>query len=364
MSSRARLAFPLAVLTAFALLGDSPRAEACSPPPSGVFSTIPAEGQKYPGNAAVILQGQGISLTDASVTVDGQPATLKDVSKTLFSDLGIFAVAVEPAPAAGQSVVITGTFCAGGSGCPPVKLTYQATAADTVAPTPIDLVGFDIHDYTDFKSSGGDCQNNSDYAWWVELKTQVPDQAVDGAVLYRIEGYVSGTQPANPDVWAVGYVDDTGHVVVPIRWTVDILGNKPLPEAMCFRVVAYDTAGNTPSTSPETYCKPCHYRADGIPGNGFPPAEPAWTPADIYSGGTCDSSIPSTGSSGIGGGVPHGTGSSSGAGGGSGGGTSGDQVVGGCGCSVAGDDQSPTGLFGALALAIGASLRLARRRRR
>jgi MYXO-CTERM domain-containing protein len=363
MSSRTRPGFTLAALTALTLIAAAPRADACSPLPPGVFGTIPVDGQQYPGNAAVILQGQGISLTDGAVTVEGQPATLKDVSKTFFGELGIFAVTVEPTPAAGQNVVITGTFCASGSGCPPVQIHYQATAADTVSPLPIDLVGFDVHDYADFKSGGGDCQSDSDFAWWIEMKSQIPVLATDGAVLYRIEGYKDASLAGGPVITSTGYVDAMGHAVVPIRGTVNLLEGKPLPEAMCFRIKAYDSAGNTPSISPELYCKPCNYRADGVPDKGFPPAEPMWTAADIYLGGTCDSSM--TGGGGTpDGGVPHGTGGASGVGGSGGGGSSGDQVVGGCGCRVAGEGESASGLFGAMALALVASVRLARRRRR
>lgn len=364
MSSRTRLGFSLAALTAAALLSATPRAHACTPLPPGVFATIPAEGQKYPANAAIIVQGQGISLTDAAVTVDGAPATLKDVSTTFFAGLGIFAVTVEPPPAAGQAVAVTGTFCMAGSGCPPVALHYVATAADTVAPKPIDLVGFNVHDYTDFKSGGGDCQSDSDFAWWIELKSQVPDLATDGAVMYRIEGYADATLAGGVVVEAFGYVDNTGQVVLPIRRTVNVLAGKSLPEAMCFRVKSYDSAGNTPSISPELQCKPCYYRAEGIPGNGFPPAQPMWTPADIYLGGPCDSTMTGSGGNYPDAGLPHDTTSSTSGAGGSGGGANGDQVVEGCGCRVAGESESASGLIGTLVLAMGASLRLTRRRRR
>lgn len=359
MSSRTRTCLALAAVTTLTLLAPAPRADACSPLPPGVFSTIPGEGQNYPGNAAVILQGQGISLTDASVTVDGQPAALKDVSKTLFDGLGLFAVTVEPTPAAGQAVVITGTFCMAGSGCPPVALHYVATAADTVAPPTVGLGGFDVHDYVDFKSSGGDCQSDSDFAWWITVKSPIPELAKDGVVMYRIEGYADASLAGGPVVEAFGYVNDTGNAVVPIRRTVNVLKGKPLPEAMCFRVKAFDSAGNTPSISPELLCKPCNYRLDGAPLNGLPPEQPAWTSADIYSGGPCDFSMSGAGGNFPDGGLPQTT---SGAGG-SGGEGNDLQVIDGCGCRVAGGDESASGLFGALALALGASLRLARRRR-
>ena len=355
MFSRTRHCVALAAVTTLTLLAAAPRADACSPLPPGVYNTIPGEGQNYPGNAAVIIQGQGLSLTEASVTVDGQPATLKDVSKPLFNGIGLYAVTVEPTPAAGQAVVITGTFCNAGSDCPPVALHYVATAADVVAPPSPDLASFSVHDYVDFKSSGGDCQAVSDFAWWITVKFPVPELAKDGVVMYQIEGYADASLAGGPVVEAFGYVNTTGNVVVPIRQTVTVLKGKPLGEAMCFRVKAYDSAGNTPSISPEILCKPCNYRADGGPDNNFPPEQPMWTPADIYTGGPCDFSTSSAGGS---------TSQTTSGAGGSGGGEGNDsQVIDGCGCRMAGDDESAAGLFGALALALGASLRLARRRR-
>lgn len=346
MSSRTSLCLSLTALTALTVSAAAPRAHACSPLPPGLYATIPAEGEQYPGNAALILQGQGISITDASVTVDGQPATLKDVSNAQLPGLGLLGVVVVPTPAAGQSVVITGTFCETGGGCPPVTLHYQATAADTTPPPPIDLVGFSIYDYPDFKSGGGDCQSDSDFAWFVQLKSQIPVQATDGAVIYSVEGYHDASLAGGPVVTFNGFVKDSGSPTVMIRRTAEVLQGKPLPEAICFRIKAYDTAGNTPAISPELYCKPCNYRVDSVPIEGFPSAEPMWTAADIYPGGPCDSTTTGTGT------------------GGGGGGSAGDDVViDGCGCRVGGCGDSASGLFGALVLALGASVRLARRRR-
>jgi hypothetical protein len=351
MLSRTWLVVPFAALT---LTAAAPRARACSPLPPGVYSTIPADGEKYPGNAAVILQGQGILPTEATVTVDGQPATLKDVSKALFSEIGLLGVVVEPTPTAGQNVVITGTFCSPGSGCNPVTLHYQATAADTTPPPAIGLVGFSILDHIDFKSSGGDCQSDSDFAWWLQLKAQIPVQATDGAVIYSIEGYRDASLAGGPVVSATGFVRESWNPTVTIRRTIDTLQGKALPEATCFRVKAYDSAGNTPSISSELLCKPCNYRVDAVLDTDSAPAEPTWTASDVSPGGTCDSSMTgtSTGS----------TSTSTGAGAGGGGGSDGgDEVIG--GCSVAGAGDSTSGLFGALALALCSSLRLARRRR-
>ena len=356
MSSRSWLCLPITILTALGLSAVAPRAHACAPLPPGVSSTIPANGAKYPGNAAVILHGQGLSLADAAVTVDGQPATLKDASKTLLAETGLFGATIEPPPAAGQNVVITGTFCDVGSVCPPVTLHYQATAADKTPPPLIDLVGFSIHDYTDFKSGGGDCQIDSDFAWWVKLKGELPDQAKDSPVFYEVEGYHDSSLAGGQVLGQRGLLSDKSDIDVTVRGTMNVLAGKSLPAALCFRVKAYDTAGNAPSVS-EVVCKPCNYRTDTLPIVGFPPGEPTWTAADIYPGGTCNSSMSSSSSSGSGGG-------SGGSGGGSGGeGTTGDEAIGGCGCRMAGESDKPSGLFGALALALGAAVRIGRRRR-
>ncbi len=347
MSSRTWIvALPLAALGSITA---APRAHACSPLPSGVLSTIPADGEKYPGNAAVILQGQGISLTDASVTVDGKPAMLKDASATAFvSGTGFFGVFVEPVPAAGQSVVITGTFCPS-PGCNPVVLHYQATAAFDGRPAPVEIAEVDVLDYPDFKSSGGDCQSDSSSAWWLHLKTPLPDRATEGVVLYTIRS--TPGFGGEPDFVARGIVTASWNPVLAVRDGDAEPGGPPLPEWKHFSITTVSSNGNMPPGLDGASPRTCHYRVDTGPSPSSPPGEPMWTAADIYPGGPCDSAATST------------SGASSGAGGSGGGGGGGDQVIGGCGCAVAGDAKSPTGLLGALALAIGGSLRLARRRR-
>ena len=329
----------------------SPRAHACSPLPEGVSSTVPADGEKYPGNAAVILQGQGISLTDAAVTVDGQPATLKNATgTTFFSETGFFGVYVEPVPAEGKKVIITGTFCPAGSACNPVMLHYEATAAFEKQPAPIEVEEVDVYDYPDFKSSGGDCQSDSSHAWWIHLKSPIPDRATEGVVLYKIES--TPGFGGEPDFVARGIVTTSWNPVIVVRGGGTDFGGVPLPESKHFRITTVSSNGNMPSVPGQSDPGTCHYRVDTGPASSSPPAEPVWTTADIYPGGPCDSPTTSTST------ASSGTGGS-----GSGGGGTGDQVIGGCGCSVGGEDESATGLLGAMALALGAAVRLGRRRR-
>jgi MYXO-CTERM domain-containing protein len=338
MSSRSRLCLSLAA-AALTLSAAAASANACEPPQPGVFSTIPADGEKYPADAAVILRGQGLSLTDASVTVDGQAAALNDMS-TWFEGIDLFAVKVEPTPAAGQNVVITGTFCDPGSGCKPITLHYEATATIKAIPPPIEVVEYNIHDYPDFVPGSGDCQSNSGFTAWMKLKTTIPDQAKDGAWMYKITAHAT-QQWEGPKHTFWGFVDASWNPEVELRMWSDLATNGALPEGVVFDIQIYDSAGNNSST-PGVINKPCHYRADSVSSDSSPPPEPVWTEADIYPGGTCESMTTGTG--------------------GSGGGRE-DVVIDGCGCRVAGESESASGLFGALILALSASMRLARRRR-
>jgi MYXO-CTERM domain-containing protein len=361
LARRPSLALLLAALplVTLPLLAPAP-ARACTPLPPGVSGSIPTDGGKYPGNAAILLMGNGIDLTAATVTVDGQPAALKDATALLAPGIGSVGALVVPPPMAGQMVVVSGTFCSAGEMCPVTTIHYQAIAADTTAPVGGDLVGFNVLDYTDFKSSGGDCQSDSDFAWFVEGKTQVPDPA-GSPEMYTFEA-LPDAQSTTPVFTQSGFIPDSGQPNATLRGLASQLMGKSLPEALCFRMRSFDAAGNTPATSMETLCKPCYYRADSSPLMGFgPPAEPMWKVADIYPGGTCDSSMSGVGGNYPDGGVSHGEGGSgTGSGGAGGNGAQPGQVVGGCGCRVEGSDGEGAAGFGAVVfLALSA---IARRR--
>ncbi len=97
-------------LLAAGLVGNPSTAEACSEPLPTFDGTIPADGDRYPGDAALLVLGgassQDAVLEQVAVTVDGEPAALIPAT-----DLPALAFRVEPMPAPGQVVTLEGNFC-------------------------------------------------------------------------------------------------------------------------------------------------------------------------------------------------------------------------------------------------------------
>ncbi|WP_437769990.1 hypothetical protein WME77_27040 [Sorangium sp. So ce764] len=363
-------------------------ADACAPPQPGLTGTLPDSGATYPGNAALFFFGYSISLEGVTVTVDDKPASLVRALDVPVAGQS-FAARIEPPPSEGQAIVIEGDFCAPES-CEVTRIELTAGAADAAAPKgPVGL-SFDLYDHADFKSSGGDCRVDSDLAWW--LTVDGVESAGASPVIYTIDAFRDDSfdEPLFSQSAFMGAASST----MAINRTAHVLDGADAPEALCFRARAIDAAGNAASETAHA-CRPCYYREDPAtaePADG-PPAEPEWTAADVYPGGTCD---PGTGaggggttSSGAGGGT-----TSSGAGGGTtgsgttsggttssgaGGGTTGSGTTsGGTTSSGAGDDGAGdsdggchaaggsrgNGPAGGAALALLACAALAGRRRR
>src|SRR5262245_53912606 len=110
VATRTWTALILSSLTSLAVFAAPGRADACSPPPPGLTSSTPADGDTYPGNAAVFFSGFDIALTGVTVTVDGQPASFGPPPANLPTVADLMAT-INPAPKAGQKVVISGDFC-------------------------------------------------------------------------------------------------------------------------------------------------------------------------------------------------------------------------------------------------------------
>jgi MYXO-CTERM domain-containing protein len=218
-------------------------------------------------------------------------------------------------------------------------------------------VGYDIYDYADYKSSGGDCTSDSDLAYWVELKAPMPDPA-GSPVIYTLEAY-RGESLQDLAFSRTGFLSETGQAKIELRLSAQELGGKSAPEAFCFHVETTDAAGNpapTTSESPVFVCKPCNFRVSDAPNAGFgPPPEPMWNSGDSYPGGPCDPG------GGTGGNFPDG-GLTTGSGGSGGGGGGEDVVIGGCGCRVGGEGEGAGASLAALALLAGAAMRAKRRR--
>ncbi len=328
-----RRAFVPCLLSACAVFSLSPRAEACGPPMPGLTDSTPKNGETYPANAALFFYGYNIALDAVTVTVDGQPATLTPAAGTL-SKAATLAANIDPKPSAGQTVVIGGNFCPN-DGCQATTIQFTTGADDTEAPPLTELSAFNVYDYPDYKSGGGDCTIDSDLAWFFKL-TAAPLVPGESPRVYSIErspdaNFTSGS------VVHTSFVLDTAFPVIHRDMAVALSGSSP-PEAFCFRVSTTDAAGNLAGTSP-VLCKPCYYRAESGNAPLSEPGEPKWTAADAYPGGTC---------------------AMGGTGGGGAGNVGDDEAAEGCGCSAAGSEAPMAGAFAGLLLAMAAA---ARRRR-
>ncbi|WP_437774596.1 hypothetical protein [Sorangium sp. So ce1097] len=347
-------------------------ADACSPPLPGLTGTLPESGGSLPGNAAVFFDGFSISLDAVSVTVDGAPASLAAV--TDLPSLGYSLVArIEPPPSEGQAIVIEGDFCGAQGPCAESRIELTAGAADTEAPAGPSGLSFDLHDHADFKSSGGDCQVDSDLTWWVTVEAERAGSG-EAPVITTVEAFRDDT--FTDPVFSQSRFMNATPATVALSRTADVLGGAAAPEALCLRATVMDTAGNA-AGEPVHACKPCYYRRDpetAQPGLGGPP-EPAWTEEDVYPGGTCDSGTgPGSGSgTGAGGGNASagagGGNASAGAGGGDAGSGAGGSDGGGeteeSGCSFrAAGGSGGAGEAGIAALALLACAALAGRRKR
>ena len=334
--------FPVfAIALAFATAAPT-RAHACGVPAPGLYSSTPQDGGTLPANAALFFHGYDISLAKVKVTVDGQPASFGPAPANV-PGVGDLIATITPAPKAGQTVVIQGDFCNdSGAMCAPKTLTFTAGAPDTEAPPPVDVVGYNVYDYLDFKSSGGDCLTDSDLTYWVELQTEA---AKDGESqrLYTIDAF-SDANFQNKVFSQSGFIrgKDTK---VEIQKLASGLEGRKAQEAFCFRATSSDAAGHVTASS-LVVCKACFYRADTMPNMSGPPSEPKWTTADTYPSGPCGDGASSSATSGS-------SGSSSGGD---------DVVVDGCSCQAGGSGTAVPGALAALALALqGLRRRRARR---
>lgn len=112
-------------------------AEACGVNLPELYEAVPADGQSYPRNAALLFSGTEIKLDAVTVTVDGAPASL--VPASLPARMATIAARVEPEPQEGQSVTVSGVFC---EDCESVTLTYTVSAPDTTPPEVIAAESF------------------------------------------------------------------------------------------------------------------------------------------------------------------------------------------------------------------------------
>jgi MYXO-CTERM domain-containing protein len=330
-----RLEAGLLVGAALALL--APPADACSPPQPGLFGTVPADGVTWPGNASILFEGYDIILDDVSVSVDGVPAELVvDTSPT--AQLASLAAHVSPMPEAGQTVVVSGSFCADPGSCAPTTISLIAGPPDLVAPSTEGQfeVSYDVHDHLQFLGGVGSCQGDVGLTYYIRVDSGMTEATTggapgDGAVVYW---HVTGIQPSNAAPLFDRVIAADGS---DLDLQIALPENVASPADICVEVALGDAAGNVLAQVAST-CAACMFRDDDDGGDteAFV-AEPAWNASDAYPGGSCTTGLPPEPQE-----EPRG-----------------DVVVSGCGCHVAGERaRAPWWL----ALAAGAIALLRRRR--
>jgi MYXO-CTERM domain-containing protein len=264
-----------ALLGAGALAVFVPRsADACEPPLPILVSSIPADGATYPGNAGLVFKGIGIELDGVDVTVDGQPAKL--LLDTSYSSLSDVVAVIEPEPAEGQTVVLSGTFC-DSLFCEPTMITYTVGAPDVDPPAPdVEASFVAVYDHADYEASGGDCASDSDLTYYIHLAHAGGEGA---ATLFRV-AYTPEGEDTPAFERTVTATDDTLRTALSVV-SEQLAGKRP--EEVCLDVTALDTAGNATGFQ---LC-PCFFRQDDIVHNYATPDEPAWMDADGVPGSAC-----------------------------------------------------------------------------
>jgi MYXO-CTERM domain-containing protein len=267
---------PLLTVLAFAVTAIPRLADACSAPESGLTASIPAGGATYPANAALVFEGHGISLAAVTVTIDGAPAALVEAD---LPGLGLVAQ-IEPEPAAGQAVVVSGNFCAFEE-CEPHTLSFTAGPADTSAPNATDVT-FAAFDHAAFVSSGGDCMSDSDLTFYVHTDVS-PQAAGQAPIRYRMS-----FAPALADLEVGGLFAAQGPSTRAISVTDDLLADAAITD-LCLQLDVIDLAGN--AATPIEVCKPCFFRHSDANQASETPAEPVWTDADLVPGSVCAGAV-------------------------------------------------------------------------
>jgi hypothetical protein len=141
-----------------------------------------------------------------------------------------------------------------------------------------------VHDYADFKSSGGDCQSDSDLGLWVHAQT-IPANEEEAPTILQIEAFADSA--LSKPIGSRSSLITTNESVWGYRVTTATLQGAS-PTGVCFRLSTKDLSGND-GPDPTILCKACYTRTDAQAGmTGLPPDEPMWGEGDVIKDGPCD----------------------------------------------------------------------------
>lgn len=255
-------------------------ADACGASLPELRESVPADGDTYPANAALLFWGEGLSVEKVTVTVDGEPATLVEFA----GGLAPLMAQVEPEPLPGQTVVVAGEFCAEGDSCP-ASITFTAGEPDFVAPAPIvEASFFAVLEHAPFSFTSGCDQFEVAQTMYVHLEQAAP-AAGEALVLFQVTWKPDEEVDANPISLTARGVEPT--TIESVVLTAEHFGSADVRTDVCLEVVARDAAGN--EAPPFELCPPCFMRSDEtpLPSESTAPPEPVWTEADAVPGSAC-----------------------------------------------------------------------------
>ncbi|MCY1068079.1 MYXO-CTERM sorting domain-containing protein [Nannocystis sp. RBIL2] len=255
-------------------------ADACGASLPELRESVPADGDTYPANAALLFWGEAISVDKVTVTVDGEPAALV----AFDGGLAPLMVQVEPEPLPGQKVVVAGEFCAEGDNCA-ASITFTAGEPDFVAPAPIvEASFFAVFEHAPFSYSNGCTQFEAAQAMYVHLEQAAP-AAGEALVLFQVTWKPGEEVDANSIRLTARGVTPT--TIESVALPAEHFGSADVRTDVCLEVVARDAAGN--EAPPFELCPPCFMRSDDtpLPSASTAPPEPVWTEADAVPGSAC-----------------------------------------------------------------------------
>lgn len=265
-------------------------ADACGASLPELHESVPADGDTYPANAALLFWGEAISVDKVTVTVDGEPAAL--VHAEFAQGLAPLVVKVEPEPLPGQTVVVAGEFCTEPDNCQ-ASITFTAGEPDVVAPAPnVEASFFALFEHAPFSYMQGCTQFEAAQALYVHLE-QAPPAAGEALVLFKVTWNPGDEVDASAISLTERGVEAT--TIVSEALTAEHFGGADVRTAVCLEVLARDAAGN--AAPPFELCPPCFMRSDATPlpaGSSAPP-EPLWTDADAVPGSACALATETTG---------------------------------------------------------------------
>jgi MYXO-CTERM domain-containing protein len=259
---------------------------ACAPPEPGIESTVPAAGGGYPANAMPLVYGQFYYRDPATMpltaTIDGEPATatlepvegweLRVANGIRSPDLQT--VKLDPLPAPGQRVVVEGKVCDIELLRCDLALDYVAVENDSRSPV-APGVTFNVWDHVDEPSEDNGC-GGTDPATDVSYNLELEAAAAEGSPTFFLVEASADAQFTTTVKRRVVTGDTTG---LWLGFTTSVLGSGSVAEALCFRITAFDMAGNT--TVGEPVCRAAHCQVDAADAG-----LPEWNDDNAYAG-TC-----------------------------------------------------------------------------